>query len=133
MIYNILLVGIGGGIGAILRFVLGVNFTKLISGSPVILSIFNATTLVNIIGSFFIGLVYSMLIKFVPDEHQNYCKLFLMIGVLGGFTTFSSFSLDVFTLLESGKIFYALLYIVTSVTLCVLATFAGVNLVRIIH
>jgi CrcB protein len=120
MIKNILLVGLGGGIGSILRYVASIMLTT--KRFPY------ATLSINILGSFVIGLVLAFSIK---NEHfANNWKLFLATGICGGFTTFSAFSLENMQLLQSGKTGVAFLYIALSVVLGIAATFAGYQLFK---
>lgn len=120
MIKNILLVGLGGGIGSILRYVATVMITA--KRFPY------ATLSVNILGSFIIGLVLAFSIK--DEQFANNWKLFLATGICGGFTTFSAFSLENMQLLQSGKAGMAFLYIALSVVLGIAATFAGYQLFK---
>lgn len=108
---NFFWIALGGALGASLRYALG-----LVVAFPY------GTLSVNILGSFLMGLAY---IAFAQTG-----SLFLMAGVLGGFTTFSSFSLDVLKLIEMGRIAPALGYVVVSVGLSLLAVFLGVILAR---
>ena|ERR1700754_3679113 len=120
MIKNILLVGLGGGIGSVIRYA-----AYLLTG---IKKFPYATLSVNIIGSFVIGIVLAITMK---DEHfANNWKLFLATGICGGFTTFSAFSLENVQLLQSGKTGVAFLYIVLSVLLGIAATFSGYQLFK---
>ena len=119
MLKNLLLVGLGGGLGSILRY-----------GSSLIINskLFPYATLaVNIIGSFIIGIVFAMSIK--EEALSNNWKLFLATGICGGFTTFSAFSLENMGLLQSEKFGMALTYIFLSVGLGILATFLGYLLI----
>ena len=119
MIKNLLLVGLGGGLGSMIRY--GSNLlisTKLFP---------YATLTVNILGSFIIGVVFAMSIKAEPLP-DNW-KLFLATGICGGFTTFSAFSLENMGLMQSGKIGMALTYIILSIVLGIFATFFGYLLI----
>lgn len=120
MIKNILLVGLGGGIGSILRY----TTTMLIGAAKIPY----ATLLVNVIGSFVIGLVIAFGIK--DENFAGNWKLFLATGICGGFTTFSAFSADNMQLLQSGKTGLAFLYITVSVVLSIAATFGGYQLLK---
>jgi fluoride exporter len=118
MIKNLLLVGLGGSIGSMVRYAASLLIrSKLFP---------YATLSVNIIGSFIIGLVFAMSIK--EEGLSNNWKLFLATGICGGFTTFSAFSLENMGLLQSGKIGIALTYIILSVVLGIAATFVGYQL-----
>ena len=110
MISTVLQVALGGAIGAALRFVSGVGILKLVGhGFPV------AVIAVNVIGSFLMGVFV------VAAAHRGLTHLspFVMTGVLGGFTTFSAFSLETVTLFERGQIGQAGLYVALSVGLSI--------------
>ncbi len=119
-----LLVGLGGAIGAMMRYGTGVAVGHLWRTSFPI-----ATLIVNVAGSLAMGLLVGWLARALPPW-QNEIRLFVAVGVLGGFTTFSAFSLDVVTLFERGELVPALGYILGSVLLSVLALFAGLLLIR---
>ena len=115
------LVGIGGGAGAMARF--GLTQATADISKQIPFGIF----LCNIIGSFAIGLIAAFLIKtnlFNEDISVN-IRALLVTGFLGGFTTFSSFSLDVLNLLQRGEILIALSYIFVSVLISLLAVALG--------
>lgn len=115
MIKNLFIVGLGGGIGSIIRYV-----ASLLINSKLFPY---ATLAVNITGSFIIGLVFALTIK--EAGFSNNWKLFLATGICGGFTTFSAFSLENMGLLQNGRIGMAGTYILLSVILGILATFLG--------
>lgn len=118
---NILAVGLGGALGAVCRYLLGQIIPKLSSGFPL------GTFAVNIIGCFAIGLVVGL-----AGRHSNIDSrliLFLQTGICGGFTTFSTFSLESLTLIEEGRITIGILYIVLSVLLGLFALLAARNFV----
>jgi len=118
MLKNFLLVGLGGGIGSMLRYGTSLLFTS---------RYFPYSTLaVNIIGSFIIGLVLGMSLK--SEYFLSNWKLFLATGICGGFTTFSSFSAENVELLQTGKTLSALMYIVASVVLGLVAAWLGYKL-----
>lgn len=119
MIKNLLLVGLGGGIGSILRYVA----TLLISSK----TFPYATLLVNIIGSFLIGLVLAISIK--DENFTTNWKLFLATGICGGFTTFSAFSIENMQLLQNERTGMAFFYITLSIVLGIAATFGGYQLI----
>ena len=119
MIKNLLLVGLGGSIGSMVRY--AASFLVRSKLFPY------ATLSVNITGSFIIGLIFAMGIK--EEGLSNNWKLFLATGICGGFTTFSAFSLENMGLLQTGKIGMAVTYILLSIILGILATFLGYQLV----
>jgi fluoride exporter len=121
--YPVFAVALGGAIGSAARF--GVNQTAphfLGTEFPW------ATFIVNVIGSFAIGFVAAFIFAKMP-ENEN-LRLFLTTGILGGFTTFSAFSLDVMSLMQRGEITSAALYAIASVILSILAVFVGFMLSR---
>lgn len=120
-----LLVGLGGAIGAMLRYGVGVSLGNLANGFPA------ATFVVNILGSLAMGLLIGLLAKTTP-QFQNEIRLFVAVGVLGGFTTFSSFSLDAITLFERGDFVLAALYIGGSVLLSLAGLMLGLWAVRVV-
>jgi CrcB protein len=121
MVLTLLQVALGGAIGASLRYLSSVAAMRLIGpGFPW------ATLFVNILGSFVMGVVV------VTLAHKDLNRLapFLMTGILGGFTTFSAFSLDTATLWERGLPVTALLYVLGSVGLSLLAIVLGILATR---
>ncbi len=108
----------GGGLGAVLRYSAGLLFVKHVS-----LDFPLTTVLVNCVGSFFMGLIVIVLMNKAPANLLLHS--FLTVGVLGGFTTFSTFSLDVVSLIERGAIAPAGIYVLLSVLLSVGALFLG--------
>ena len=119
MIKSLLLVGLGGAIGSMLRFA-----TSLVINSKYFPY---ATLVVNITGSFIIGVVFAMSIR-QAGLSTNW-QLFLATGICGGFTTFSAFTLENMGLLQSGRTGMALSYIALSIVLGIVATFLGYQLV----
>jgi CrcB protein len=122
----IILVGFGGAIGALMRYGAGIAVGSLWR-DPFPL----ATLLVNIVGSFAMGLLVGWLAKTLPAA-QNEIRLFVAVGILGGFTTFSAFSLDAMTLIERGDLWPVALYIIGSVVLSIVALFLGLLLFRML-
>ena len=114
---NIFLVATGGATGAILRYIL-TNLSKTLFMSNVY-----GTLTVNIIGCFLIG--YLITSDFSKNINENFVKFFLIIGLLGSFTTFSAFSLEVVDLIISKKILIALIYISISIFICILFAYLG--------
>jgi len=124
-LYHLLLVMIGGGIGAGGRHLVSMATLRLFGpGFPV------GTLAVNVIGSLAMGLFIGWLVKH-EAAHLQPLRYFLATGLLGGFTTFSAFSLDTSVLWERGDTMLALIYVVGSVVLSILAVFAGLAVMRI--
>jgi CrcB protein len=120
---NYLLVFVGGGLGASLRHFINVICAKCIGiGFPW------GTFIINITGSFVMGLIAGYL-AFKGEATQAW-RLFLMTGILGGYTTFSAFSLDTALLYERGALGLAALYVLGSVILSIAGLFAGLWLIR---
>ena len=118
----ILAIGAGSFIGGILRYLLSVFIhSKTATQFPL------GTLAVNITGCFFIGIVMGF---FEKGLVSNEWKLFLATGVLGGFTTFSAFSVEAITLFREGCAAYSLLYIFASVALGLSATCAAYWIVK---
>jgi CrcB protein len=115
----------GGAIGAGLRFL--VNETFAARG---LLAFPWATLAVNVLGSFLMGVLVAM---FTHRSHLSpELRTFLTTGILGGFTTFSAFSMDFVRLFELGETTPALLYAVSSVVLSIAAVFLGLWLARVV-
>ncbi|AIT09713.1 camphor resistance protein CrcB [Candidatus Francisella endociliophora] len=123
------LVGIGGGLGAMSRFAVTQATASISKQIP--FGIF----ICNVIGSLLIGVIAAFLIKtnLFNEEVSTYTRSLLVTGFLGGFTTFSSFSLDVLNLLQRGEIFLALGYIFVSITVSLLAVILGFYLIMGIY
>lgn len=118
MFYNIIAVFIGGGIGAIIRY-LATYLSKVLFQMPII-----GTFAVNLTGSFLMGYIFGLTldkIQTIPPV----LKLLITAGFLGGLTTFSTFSLEGFELIRNGKIGIALLYITASCISSLLLVFLG--------
>ena len=122
--YPFLLVGAGGAIGAMSRYGL-----SLLVGRLWPMSFPLATLLVNIIGSVAMGLFVGLMARFLPPW-QNEARLFVAVGSLGGFTTFSSFSLDTIVLIEHGQLLQAGAYVLLSVVLCLVGLYLGLLVTR---
>ena len=122
---SIFLVFVGGGIGAALRH--GVNVAAAAwfgTGFPW------STMIVNVVGSFVIGALAAWFAFRGDAMWTQPLRLFLATGILGGFTTFSAFSLDFALLFERGEIGQGIAYVLVSVALSLAAVFAGLFLVR---
>ncbi len=119
-----LLVGIGGGLGAMARYGFGTLAGRVWGTAfPV------GTLMINVLGSLAMGLLVGLLARTLL-EGQNEIRLFVAVGVLGGFTTFSAFSLDAITLLERGDVLAGVGYVLLSVVLSVLALYLGLLITR---
>ena len=112
MIKNILIVGTGGALGSIARYLITCLFTHLAICSEL------ATFVVNVIGSFIIGLL-------IPSA-QSTLYLLLAVGFCGGFTTFSTFSAQAFQMIQSGQRLTSLTYILASVIISITFVFLGI-------
>ena len=115
MLRELLLIGVGGFLGAILRYI--------VSGIiPVKFGLPTGTLTVNVIGSFILGfLLYSSLLAPIPAEY----KLLIGTGFCGALTTFSTFSYETFVLIDEGLMFKALLNIIMNVMLCLIMVYLG--------
>ena len=116
-------IALGGGIGAVMRY----GITLLVQswtgpGFPY------GTLVVNVIGSLLIGFV----VVFLNHRYHGneVLRLFLVIGILGGFTTFSTFSLDTIYLMQSGYLVKAMWNILVSFSACVFAVYLGMEIAR---
>jgi CrcB protein len=125
MIKNILLVGFGGAVGSIGRYLVQ-KYVNEWHPHPFPF----ATLLVNLSGCFLIGLCYGFMEK--GDVLTPEWRLLLTTGLCGGFTTFSSFAYENVTLLKTGDFGYLGLYIAASVILGIAAVFGGIFIFRII-
>lgn len=114
---NCLFVGVGGFVGSILRYLLGQIPLQNAGGFPIM------TLLINFIGAFAIGILSEFSAK--SGAVSPHLLLLLQVGLCGGFTTFSTFSLETWELFDSGKVLFGAIYITLSVTLCVGAVVIG--------
>jgi len=122
MISTVSLVALGGAIGAALRFLTGVGIFRMFGPQEFPIAIIT----VNVIGSFLMGVV----VVVMAQRGLTHFSPFLMTGVLGGFTTFSAFSLETMTLIERGDIGQAALYVALSVGASVGALALGLMMAR---
>ena len=115
MLRNILLVAIGGAIGSVCRYLLsGINVASWPWG----------TFAVNILGSLFIGLLVGLVSKGIVSPE---IKLLLVTGFCGGFTTFSTFANESFSMMKAGDALQMALYLAASVVIGILAVWLGMN------
>ncbi|MGI8944319.1 MAG: fluoride efflux transporter CrcB [Qipengyuania sp.] len=123
-------VALGGAIGAVLRYQMGRGMTALL-GAPA-MSVFPwATLAINTLGSMLMGFLAGWLFTRGGGASEE-MRLLLGVGVLGGFTTFSAFSLEVVLLIERGQLSFALLYVILSVALCVSGLMFGLAVTRLV-
>ncbi len=115
--WRIFIIGIGGAIGTILRYVMG-GLDYRFSGGVFPIS----TLVVNVTGSFMIGFLWGIVDRFSFSPNT---RMFVFIGILGGYTTFSTFSLETFNLMRDGEYRIALMNMFSSVILSVGAVFLG--------
>jgi fluoride exporter len=123
---KLLAVFIGAGCGGVLRYLLGLAVSREYHGAFPL-----ATFLINLLGCFAIGYLAALFSNVFPMRET--LRLGLLVGVLGGFTTFSTFGRETFDLLGQGKPLVAAWYVVLSCVLGVLLVFAGHALARSIH
>jgi CrcB protein len=121
---NYLLVGFGGGLGAIARYVVGSQATRTFgTGWPY------GTFTANVLGGLCMGLLVGFLAHRGGADQERW-RLLLGVGVLGGFTTFSAFSLETALMIERRQLLVASLYGAASVGLSITALFAGLLIAR---
>ena len=121
---TLVLVAVGGAAGAVARYLIGLQTLRLFGAAwPY------GTLAVNVLGGFLMGALAGLLaIRGGPDQEK--LRLLLGVGVLGGFTTFSAYSLEVFAMIERRAWLQAATYSLGSVVLSVAALFAGLWLIR---
>ena len=121
-------VALGGAIGAVLRYQLGRGMTWWLG--PQMVSLFPwATLAANAVGSLVMGLLAGWL-AFRSSGDGEQMRLLLGVGLLGGFTTFSAFSLEMVLLIERGQFLFAALYAILSFALGISALMVGLTLMR---
>lgn len=121
----ILAVALGGAIGSVARYLGGIGVGKIFN-----LDFPWGTLIINIAGSFLIGVfVESFALRWNLPQAM---RVFLTVGICGGFTTFSTFSLESYLLIDRGELGAAVAYIAASVVVSILALFGGLQLVRAI-
>ncbi|MEQ1901549.1 MAG: fluoride efflux transporter CrcB [Devosia sp.] len=122
--YAYLLVGLGGALGSMARYGSGVLVGRLWATTFPL-----ATLLINIAGSLAMGLLVGYLARTTPAWQAD-ARLFMAVGVFGGFTTFSAFSLDAIYLIERGEVAQAVLYVGVSVIVAIAALYFGLVVMR---
>lgn len=121
--FNILLVAVGGALGSVCRYLVGMATLRLFGPN------FPWGTLtVNIVGSLAIGVFVELIARRFDASME--LRLLAVTGFLGGFTTFSAFSLDVISLFERGEVLAAGTYVASSIVFSLVAVFVGLALVR---
>ncbi len=120
MIPTVFQVALGGAIGAAARYGVGVALFRPGAVFPV------GVLAANIIGCFVMGLV----VVYLGQKSLSHLNPFVMTGILGGFTTFSAFSLEAYTLFERGAVGHAAIYVLVSVAVSLAGLVAGVFLMR---
>jgi CrcB protein len=119
----IIAVAIGGAIGSVARYLVGIGSGKLFG-----LDFPWGTLIINVTGSLLIGVfVESFALKWNPSQAV---RVFLTVGICGGYTTFSTFSLDSYLLMVRGQYVPAAAYMIGSVVLSIAGLFAGLQLIR---
>ena len=116
------MVAVGGAIGCCLRY--GVGLMGGISNTKGL-----GTFIVNVAGCFVIGALFSLASRW---DFAEYWRVFLFVGLLGGFTTFSSYALDILTMSQQGEIIKAVIYFIATNLLGLLAAYIGMTLVSFI-
>lgn len=122
MFVTLLQVALGGAIGAAARYAMGVGVIRLVGHGSFPVAILTA----NILGSFLMG----MFVVMAANRGLTHLSPFVMTGLLGGFTTFSAFSLEAVTLWERGDLSAAVFYVVASVTCSIFGLLLGLWLAR---
>lgn len=120
---KVLLIGMGSGIGGMLRYLLS-SFVHIFFSK----SFPYGTLVVNSVGCFLMGFLFVVMLEFF-DSNEHF-HAFLLIGLLGGFTTFSSFSIETFRLFENGQLIHAFANVMGSILLCLGLTWLGIILAK---
>jgi CrcB protein len=122
MFPTLLQVALGGAIGASMRYLTGIWMVRMLGQTPFPVAILT----INVVGSLLMGL----LVGWAAQRGGGHLSPFVATGILGGFTTFSAFSLEAVTLYERGELAAAALYVVLSVGLSILALLVGLWIAR---
>lgn len=119
-----MLILIGGGVGSLLRYWMSISAHQLFGRTfPY------GTLMVNVVGCFLMGFLSILLLERL-QHHTEFLKALLLIGFLGGFTTFSSFSFETLNMLENGELLRAVTNIFCSFGLCLIAVSVGAILAK---
>jgi CrcB protein len=122
-VQQLIFIAAGGAIGALMRFGVSNGIHALFGrGFPY------GTLTANVLGSFLIGIFYIALVERLSLGPE--WRALIIIGLLGAFTTFSSFSLETFNLVENGELIKAVLNVFANVLICLIATWIGILLAR---
>ena len=122
---TLLAIALGGAVGSLLRYGVGISVQRAAhAGFPV------GTLVVNLIGCLLVG---ALAAHYMNDETHPVLRAALTVGFCGGFTTFSTFSLETFALIEADNWPRALAYVVASLVTCLLGTAGGYRLVHQLH
>ncbi|PCI68745.1 MAG: fluoride efflux transporter CrcB [Piscirickettsiaceae bacterium] len=120
---QILAIAAGGSIGAVMRFLVSTGVHHWFGrGFPY------GTLVVNVVGSLLMGLLYELFLQRLSVSPE--IRAVLLVGFLGAFTTFSTFSIETINLIEQGYLVKAIANVLASVILCVLAAWCGLQMVR---
>ena len=117
---NLFLVATGGALGSSLRYLTSIFFKYFFYYS------FVGTLVVNVLGSFLIGLFIYLIQN--KSLSQDLIRYFFIVGILGSYTTFSAFSFETIDLLTNNKLLLTLIYIFSSLVLCLIAAYIGLNI-----
>ena len=131
LLMNYLVIGLGGALGSMLRFGLGslIDTTVQKGGSA-----FSwGTIIVNITGCFIIGFIWTISATEGRILLSSYTRSFILIGILGGYTTFSSFGLQTFLLVQAGQRWEAAANVLLSVVLCLVGVWLGAALAGMLN
>ncbi len=121
---TLLWIALGGALGSVMRYLAGGAVQRFSTrGFPV------GTMAVNVIGCLLVGILMQ---RFLNTQAHPEARSFLIVGFCGGFTTFSTFSSETIGLMLGGEMERATIYVVLTVTLCLLATWAGMNAARVL-
>lgn len=123
MFKDILFVGLGGGIGSIMRFLTSRFTARLVAAQW----LFLGTLAANLIGCFLIGILSGWMLSHMPDNQPF--RLLFIVGFCGGYTTFSTFAFENYRLIEMNQWGILLLYLTASVVLGIIAVWLGMKIV----